>query len=196
MHSPGVVYRHNRYTSHPEPCRQCAFSAIWHGTMMQRFLMILPAYNTREYNRAYTRYTIMLLKSLLCWLQIQPPGMHMIYLPFSDDLRHPEADPAFTGASNPQADEAQIQAAETMIHGLNLKGFDSADIPNPSLQRHYQVLILQNVRKVLLLKCCCHCWCTLPQLCCPDLKSVECKSGNFFHWSSTGKKVNNHCMFV
>ena len=66
----------------------------------------------------------------------------MIYLPFSDDLRHPEADPAFTGASNPQAGEAQIQAAETMIHGLNLKGFDSADIPNPSLQRHYQVIVL------------------------------------------------------
>lgn len=75
----------------------------------------------------------------LCLLQIQPPGMHMIYLPFSDDLRHPEADPAFTGASNPQADDAQIAAAETMLHALNLKGFDSAGIPNPSLQRHYQV---------------------------------------------------------
>lgn len=65
--------------------------------------------------------------------------MHMIYLPFSDDLRHPEADPGFTGATNPQADKDQIAAAETMIHALNLKGFDSADIPNPSLQRHYQV---------------------------------------------------------
>lgn len=65
----------------------------------------------------------------------------MIYLPFSDDLRHPEADPSFTGASNPQADKAQIEAAEAMLHALTLKGFDSADIPNPSLQRHYQVSI-------------------------------------------------------
>lgn len=65
--------------------------------------------------------------------------MNMVYLPFSDDLRHPEQDSAFTGNTTKQADDKAVAAAEDMIRALKLTGFDSATIPNPSLQRHYQV---------------------------------------------------------
>ena len=71
-------------------------------------------------------------------LQVTPPGMNMIYLPYSDDLRQPEADLSFTGTSHPKADEQQVQAAEKLMHKLNLEEFSSSAIPNPTLQRHYQ----------------------------------------------------------
>ena len=32
-------------------------------------------------------------------VQEQPPGMHIITLPFADDLRHPEKDPSFVGTT-------------------------------------------------------------------------------------------------
>lgn len=72
-------------------------------------------------------------------MQVTPPGMNMIYLPYSDDLRQPEADPSFTGLAHPKADESQVKAAEQLMSKLNLEGFSSSDIPNPTLQRHYQV---------------------------------------------------------
>ena len=62
----------------------------------------------------------------------------MVYLPYSDDLRQPEADLSFTGASHPKADEHQVQAAERLMNSLNLQQFASSSIPNPTLQRHYQ----------------------------------------------------------
>lgn len=73
-------------------------------------------------------------------IQVTPPGMNMVYLPYSDDLRQPEADLSFTGASHPKADEHQVQAAERLMNSLNLQHFASSGIPNPTLQRHYQVL--------------------------------------------------------
>lgn len=63
----------------------------------------------------------------------------MVYLPYSDDVRQPEADTSFTGHAHPQADKSQIEAAETMMASLSLPEFSSSDIPNPTLQRHYQV---------------------------------------------------------
>ena len=63
----------------------------------------------------------------------------MVYLPYSDDVRQPEADSSFTGLAHPQADKQQIEAAEKMMTALSLPVFASSDIPNPTLQRHYQV---------------------------------------------------------
>lgn len=63
----------------------------------------------------------------------------MVYLPYSDDVRQPEADTSFTGHAHPQADNIQIEAAEKMMAALSLPEFASSNIPNPTLQRHYQV---------------------------------------------------------
>ncbi len=63
----------------------------------------------------------------------------MIYLPYSDDVRQPEADTSFTGLSHPKADAKQLEAAEHLLSKLNLGAFASSDIANPTLQRHYQV---------------------------------------------------------
>ncbi len=66
----------------------------------------------------------------------------MVYLPYSDDLRQPEADTSFTGTSHPKADAQQVQAAEHLMSKLNLQDFLSSNIPNPTLQRHYQASVL------------------------------------------------------
>lgn len=38
-----------------------------------------------------------------------PPGFQMIALPFSDDIRTPEADPGFVGDQHVFADDAQVR---------------------------------------------------------------------------------------
>ena len=63
----------------------------------------------------------------------------MVYLPYSDDVRQPEADTSFIGLAHSQADKSQIEAAERMMAALSLPEFASSNIPNPTLQRHYQV---------------------------------------------------------
>jgi hypothetical protein len=69
-----------------------------------------------------------------------PPGFNIIWLPFSDDLRHPEFDNNFLGSDRPQgADEMQIAAASAMLKKLRLPDFIPGTVPNPHLQRHYQV---------------------------------------------------------
>lgn len=69
--------------------------------------------------------------------------MNLVYLPYSDDVRQPEADTTFTGLAHPRADEAQIEAAERLMAALSLPEFASSNIPNPTLQRHYQVFNAQ-----------------------------------------------------
>ncbi|KAK9829077.1 hypothetical protein WJX72_003765 [[Myrmecia] bisecta] len=72
--------------------------------------------------------------------QVEPPGMHMIYLPYADDLREPEKDPKLVGnpkTNSTKADKAQVQQAEALIDSLVLGDFL---VTNPVLQRHYQVL--------------------------------------------------------
>ena len=65
--------------------------------------------------------------------------MNMVYLPYSDDVRQPEADTSFTGMAHPQADQHQVAVGEKMMAALSLPDFASSNIPNPTLQRHYQV---------------------------------------------------------
>ncbi|KAK9833602.1 hypothetical protein WJX74_000326 [Apatococcus lobatus] len=71
--------------------------------------------------------------------QLSPPGFNLLYLPFADDLRHPETDPSFTGTSYPQASQIQISKAAAMIHALKLDS-DVLAVNNPRIQRHFQVL--------------------------------------------------------
>lgn len=89
--------------------------------------------------------------------QVVPPGMHLLYLPFADDIRAPERDVAWTGYlgdgsnADPDADvdvdvdetsrEEAVQAMIDVIHRVNLgHDFDSAAVPNPHLNRWYEVL--------------------------------------------------------
>lgn len=65
-----------------------------------------------------------------------------MYLPFSDDVREPEADPSFMGDSCTPADERQIEAARALLEGLYYPKDDPYqywEMHNPALQRHYEV---------------------------------------------------------
>lgn len=80
--------------------------------------------------------------------QVTPPGLHMLQLPWRDELRFPERGGArggFKSDDKPQATEEQIAAAEALVSAVALApDFPSQlrDIPNPSLARHYDVLEL------------------------------------------------------
>lgn len=71
--------------------------------------------------------------------QVEPPGMHLIYLPYSDDIRHIEE---FHSDSNdlPHATDDQIKAASAVVRRIDLKDFSVCQFSNPALQRHYAVL--------------------------------------------------------
>ncbi|PWN39348.1 SPOC domain-like protein [Ceraceosorus guamensis] len=66
------------------------------------------------------------------------PGMHLIPLPFADDIRDlPEK---HAGAL--EAEQAQVEAAKAIIKAYSkAKEFQPEDFPNPALAHHYEVLI-------------------------------------------------------
>ncbi|KAL7081471.1 hypothetical protein ACP275_14G041800 [Erythranthe tilingii] len=68
--------------------------------------------------------------------QVEPPGMHMIYLPYSDDIRPIEELHSDTN----RATEDQIQSASSLMKRVDLKNFSVCQFANPALQRHYAVL--------------------------------------------------------
>lgn len=72
--------------------------------------------------------------------QIEPPGMHMIYLPYSDDIRLVEERYSDTSGVVTKASDDQIKRAADLIKRLDLKDFSVFQITNPALQRHYAVL--------------------------------------------------------
>ncbi|KAI5081910.1 hypothetical protein GOP47_0001653 [Adiantum capillus-veneris] len=72
--------------------------------------------------------------------QVEPPGIHMIYLPYSDDIRHIEKMHGSVENTMPQASNEQIEKATAMIKKLDLKDFTYANYSNPALQRHYAIL--------------------------------------------------------
>ncbi len=77
-------------------------------------------------------------------MQVEPPGFNMVYLPFADDIRNPEADPNFVGDSSTVASESQIDAACKMLEALSYSAeepFRYFQMANPQLQRHYQVRV-------------------------------------------------------
>ncbi|KAJ9533053.1 hypothetical protein QJQ45_018145 [Haematococcus lacustris] len=76
---------------------------------------------------------------LLCAAQELPEGLHMIPLPFRDDLRAPEADPAMVGLQVAFADSLQVAVAAQLVAAWTLP-YTTGGISNPSLQRHFDVL--------------------------------------------------------
>ncbi|XAR65559.1 DNA helicase [Bertholletia excelsa] len=72
--------------------------------------------------------------------QVEPPGMHMIYLPYSDDIRQIEEVHSDVNAATPRANDDQIKKATALIRRIELKDFSVCQFANPALQRHYAVL--------------------------------------------------------
>ncbi|PKA60192.1 ATP-dependent DNA helicase 2 subunit KU70 [Apostasia shenzhenica] len=70
--------------------------------------------------------------------QLEPPGMHMIYLPFSDDIR--SAEELHVNLAKPCVTDDQIKKAAALIKRMDLKEFSVCQFANPSLQRHYAIL--------------------------------------------------------
>mmetsp|Transcript_4 Transcript_4/g.5 ORF Transcript_4/g.5 Transcript_4/m.5 type:complete len:631 (-) Transcript_4:167-2059(-) len=75
--------------------------------------------------------------------QIVPPGMHVIFLPFADDVRKPEAQSQAVCLT----DDKAVDAAAALISSFSLAAEEvelpdtiSTTTPNPALQQHYSVL--------------------------------------------------------
>lgn len=86
--------------------------------------------------------------------QTEPPGMHMVFLPFADDLREPEGDPAILPKRIRAATAQQVAAAEALVDAAMLpSGFSAAQLPNPHLQRHYEVLEARAAQHALARSC-------------------------------------------
>lgn len=66
-------------------------------------------------------------------IQVTPPGFHLIFLPFTDDLRRLKYE------ETPKATSEQISKAKDVIKKLTL-GFSSSQFENPSLQKHFKNL--------------------------------------------------------
>mmetsp|Transcript_27451 Transcript_27451/g.35435 ORF Transcript_27451/g.35435 Transcript_27451/m.35435 type:complete len:621 (-) Transcript_27451:82-1944(-) len=67
--------------------------------------------------------------------QWMPPGMHVIFLPFADDIRDIKMPTV-----PPKAEADQVVAAEAVVRALEMANFAPGDLENPSLQKHYAVL--------------------------------------------------------
>ncbi|KAL4570302.1 hypothetical protein LXL04_025954 [Taraxacum kok-saghyz] len=72
--------------------------------------------------------------------QIEPPGMHMIYLPYSDDIRPIEELHSDTSGNIPIANDDQIQKATALLKRVDLRDFSVCQFANPALQSHYAVV--------------------------------------------------------
>ncbi|KAH8945078.1 hypothetical protein BDL97_12G020900 [Sphagnum fallax] len=73
-------------------------------------------------------------------LQLEPPGMHLIYLPYADDIRPTEKYHICSEASVPRASKEQVEAAAAFINKMKLDSWSVFDISDPAMQRHYAIL--------------------------------------------------------
>ncbi|KAG0181422.1 X-ray repair cross-complementing protein 6 [Apophysomyces sp. BC1034] len=70
-----------------------------------------------------------------CGVQIVPPGLNVIILPYADDIRDIPAE------STPQASEEIIELTKKCINKSTVHGhYNDMAIENPSLRRHYESL--------------------------------------------------------
>lgn len=69
-------------------------------------------------------------------VQTKPNGMHLIFLPFAEELRNPSQEVEFTPAEPELVDKAKEIIGKLTISG----GFDPEAFENPVLQRHYAAL--------------------------------------------------------
>lgn len=72
-------------------------------------------------------------------IQLSPPGMHAIFLPYAEDVREPKS--TFEKAEiKPEVKEEGVAAAEALVIAIQLKALDCRNFENPMLQRHYAAL--------------------------------------------------------
>jgi hypothetical protein len=64
-------------------------------------------------------------------LQLEPPGMHLIYLPYADDIRPTEKYHICSEASVPRASKEQVEAAAAFINKMKLDSWSVFDISDP-----------------------------------------------------------------
>ncbi|EGC32746.1 hypothetical protein DICPUDRAFT_7342, partial [Dictyostelium purpureum] len=73
-------------------------------------------------------------------IQFRPRGMHIIYLPYADDIRHPvNVGIVKKNKSDEKKDQESIELAKKIIKSMKIK-FDEKKYLNPSLQKHYASL--------------------------------------------------------
>lgn len=118
-----------------------AFISVWQA-MLKRDAMAICSYVLRD--GAEPRLVALLPQEEQYseWgEQLQPSGMQLINLPFADDIRYPERDAKFTGGQAVQASEAQVlSAGNLMSHFVFTEPAFYLDVPNPMLQRHWEVV--------------------------------------------------------
>jgi ATP-dependent DNA helicase 2 subunit 1 len=97
-----------------------------------RFVALLPQIEVQDENKT----------------QLKPPGLHMIFLPYADDIREIEeksATGALTSGSNSSSADNEvtpemINQAKLLIKGLTADEWTPDVFRNPSLQKFYAVL--------------------------------------------------------
>lgn len=81
-----------------------------------------------------------------CGNQVEPPGMHVIYLPYADDVRYPEENlfakgkPKKGESESPRphfCSEDQLAEASAVVDALYLEDFEVGSVQNPALQVSY-----------------------------------------------------------
>jgi ATP-dependent DNA helicase 2 subunit 1 len=65
--------------------------------------------------------------------QLTPPGLHVIYLPYADDIRQ------LTLPKTISASKEQVDKAKAFVKKIRIR-FDSRSFENPVLQKHYASL--------------------------------------------------------
>ncbi|CAM9259428.1 unnamed protein product, partial [Laminaria digitata] len=75
-------------------------------------------------------------------MQLLPPGLNAIVLPFADEVREAKATTAEEGDVKPEVSQGEegVLAAEGIVKALQLDDFDCRQFENPVLQRHYAAL--------------------------------------------------------
>lgn len=71
---------------------------------------------------------------------VTPPGFHVIFLPYAEDIRQPEEDPTVKKMiKKTEVKESQLKSAKLFIKNMTID-FDSNKFENPSIQKFYSGL--------------------------------------------------------
>lgn len=95
-------------------------------------------------------------------IQIKPPGFHMVYLPYSDDIRKVKID------NHPKASDEQIDKMKEIIDKLKFK-FTPEAFENPAIQKFYRCLEAFALDRDEVEEA--------PDLTMPDMDRIERKAG-------------------
>lgn len=120
------------------PGSKCAFAALLHS-MLSKNKVALTLFMPRE--NAVPAFAVLLPQAEeldASGHQYQPPGMHLIVMPFIDDIREPPSLHALSANSD------EVGAASKIIESFQRRDPFNPDVfANPALQFHYEVLMAQ-----------------------------------------------------